>query len=316
MRIAHFDEVPEVAPARRGFRGGGIAFRDLLSGTEGTADNYGLQWVVVEDAFHTPRHRHTFEQVRILVEGCFGFGPGQQQEAGSVGYFCEGTYYTQDARGRSVTLLLQVGGPSGQGFMSRRQLYQGIEALSHCGRFEDGVFTWHDAQGTKHNQDSYEAAWEHIHGRAIRYAKPQYDGPVLLRPERFRYLAVPDASGVSMKRLGRFNDHGLEIAQLRLAAAARWQVPASSSTRLLVCASGEGAIDGQPFRRWTSIEVARHESPVMSAAQDAEFWWMDIPAYAADALAGAADAMPGRVAASGVSSSQPLGAVQSAPTAS
>lgn len=281
MKIAHFDDVPTIEPVQKGFRSGEIAFKDLLQGEEGAPDNYGLQWVTVEDAFSTPRHRHAFEQVRILVEGRFGFGPGHAQDAGSVGYFCEGTAYTQDAQGRSVTLLLQVGGPSGQGFMSRAQMRRGVAALREKGEYADGVFTWFDAHGTKHNQDSYEATWEQVHGRRIAYPRPQYDGPILLRPERFRFIEAPDQPGASIRRLGRFNDHGLELAQIALEAGGTYAAPAAGTTRLLVCVDGAGTIDGRPYRAWTSIHVAKGEGARLRAESPSIFWWMDIPAYAA-----------------------------------
>lgn len=280
MKIAHFDDVPTIEPIRN-FRSGEISFKDLLQGEEGSADNYGLQWVTVEDAFSAPRHRHNFEQVRILIEGRFGFGPGQVQDAGSVGYFCEGTAYTQDARGRSVTLLLQVGGPSGQGFMSRRQLKAGIAALRSKGEYHDGVFTWFDKDGTKHNQDSFEATWEHMNGRRVRYPKPQYDAPVLFRPEKFRFLPVAGQPGASIRRLGRFNDHGLEIAQVNIAAGSAWTAAPAGTTRLMVCSEGRGSIDGREYRDWTSIELAKGEGATLRADADTTFWWLDIPAYVA-----------------------------------
>ena len=179
---------------------------------------------MVDGGNATGHHRHNFDQVRIVLEGSFGFGPGPGpglvQHAGSVGYFCEGTHYTQQGEGRSLTLLLQVGGPSGAGFMSRRQLRQGIATLRDKGEFHEGMFTWYDAQGIKHDKDSYEAVWEHVHRRPIQYAKPQYSAPVLMDPERFAWVPMPGREGIWLRTLGRFSERGLAITQLRLAAGA------------------------------------------------------------------------------------------------
>lgn len=41
--------------------------------------------------YHAPRHRHNFEQVRVLHDSEFGCDAGLSQQAGSVGYFPEGT---------------------------------------------------------------------------------------------------------------------------------------------------------------------------------------------------------------------------------
>jgi hypothetical protein len=149
------------------------------------------------------------------------------QEPGSIGYFSEGTRYTQHGEGRSRTLLLQVGGASGSGYMGFDALQRGIATLRSCGTFADGVFTWTDENGTKRNQDGYEAVWEHVHGRAIEYPQPRYQAPVILEPEHFLWIDV--AAGVKMRRLGQFNERGLGISQWSVDADA--QLALSAATR-------------------------------------------------------------------------------------
>jgi hypothetical protein len=279
MRLNTLDQCPLVMPVRKGFRGGNIGFRDLMTGQPGSPGNYGLQMVHIEDEYHAPQHRHNFEQVRIMLEGSFGFGPGLMQQEGSVGYFCEGTYYTQKGEGRSVTLLLQIGGPSQQGFMSRAQLRQGIDQLSERGAFNDGVFTWHDAAGKKHNQDSYEAVWEHVHGRSMQYPKPQYLGPVLLEPNRFAWREL--SAGVQRKHLGTFHEYGLQLSQIKLAAGAHMALDANPHAQLLFCISGEGSLGGSAYGRWSSAEIVRGESASLSAKADSEFYQFGLPDFPA-----------------------------------
>jgi quercetin dioxygenase-like cupin family protein len=282
MRVAQFDDVAEVAPVGAGFRGGSIRFKDLLQGEEGRPDNFALQWVTVDDAFHTPRHRHNFEQVRILIDGQFGFGSQQVQHAGTVGYFCEGTAYTQDAKGRSETLLLQVGGPSGAGFMSRRQLRQAVAELSGRGEFHDGIYTWWDDAGKKHHQDSYEACWEHVHARKIVYPTPQIQGPVLMEPSRFSWVAL-DQSGVSTRLIGRFNERGLEISQRRLAAGAVWQHNDPGQSWLLFIIEGQGEVHAQGSRAElkpkTSIHYEAGESMKCIASTEVTLWCLGLPMF-------------------------------------
>jgi hypothetical protein len=288
MQVVHYADVKPIERHGDGFRSGVITFRDLLVGVEGSPGNFGFQLVDVPGGYATPQHRHNFEQVRIMLDGSFGFGPGRVQDKGSVGYFCEGTYYTQHGEHKSTTLLLQMGGPSQQGFMSRAQLRRGIEQLSARGRFESGVYTWLDANGKKHNQDSYEAVWEHIHERSIAYPKPQYDGPILFRPERFEYLPVTGQPGVWFKRLGRFNDHGLEIAMLKIQAGARCLLAATDQAYLLFCEQGAGVI-GQTARTrakpanwtdWTSIHCELNEALTLSALSKSEFYLLGLPRFA------------------------------------
>lgn len=281
MRVVPIESVQPIGSMVRTNPGNsGISFRDLLVGEEGSPNNYGLQLVEVADAYSTPRHRHNFEQIRLMLDGSFGFGSAVQ-EAGSVGYFCEGTYYTQVAEGPSKMLLLQVGGPMGEGFMSRRQLRAGVQALtSDGGTIERGIYTSFDEAGKKHNQDSYEAVWEHINGRTIKYPKPQYDGPVIFRPERFPWHTFAEETGVAARSYGVFNNRGLALSGLRLDAEARHEIEADGSERLLFCLDGKGRIgESADYARWTSIGLARGEGATIYAMSASEFFLIAIPDY-------------------------------------
>ena len=250
-----------------------------LQGTQGAPDNYGLLWVEVDTEFSTPRHRHNVEQVRILLEGEVGFGPEQVQTAGTVGYFCEGTYPTQAAEGRSVTLLLQVGRPSGQGFMNRAQLRAGIGEHSQEGSFHDGVHTWLDAAGKKHNQDSFEAVWKRVHGQPVRYPKPQFDAPVLMTPERFEWLALPDAPGVRVRPMARFHGRGLEIGPLAFDAGTCHVVDARDQGRLLFRIDGAGTAHGERWHARSAIECTRGETMTLMAEQASRFRVPGLPVF-------------------------------------
>jgi hypothetical protein len=278
MMIRTIEECPLVTPVRKGFRGGSIGFRDLMQGVEGSPNNYGLQMVHIDGEYFTPRHRHHFEQVRVMLEGSFSFGEGFEQHQGSVGYFCEGCYYTQKDLGKSITLLLQIGGPSKQGFMSRTQLRGGIETLAHKGEFNDGVFTWHDGNGQKHNQDSYEAVWEHVHGRSIEYPKPQYRSPVIIEPERFSWRRLSD--GVTARQLGTFTEYSLGLQQMQFDAGARGAIGATQSTLIFVM-TGSGTVNQAPFARWSTIRLGAGEVATISASAMSELFVFFLPDFAA-----------------------------------
>jgi hypothetical protein len=283
MKIVRFHDVTPAVPVRPGFRGGKIQFRDLLTGTDDTPDNYSLQWVEVDGEYHTPQHRHNFEQIRIMIEGSFGFGQGLVQEAGSVGYFCEGTYYTQSASARSVTLLLQVGGPSGAGFMSRNQLRSGIDELATKGTFADGVYTWLDERGKKHNQDSYEAAWEAVNKKPLEYPKPQFSSPILFRPERFEWVAENKGNNSNnsawLRPMGCFHERGLSISQLKVAAGSVYEFVSKSQKNLLFCDLGAGEIDGKTYDKWTSIASEINESIEIAPRTESIFWLLGLPVF-------------------------------------
>ena len=264
-------KIVDPAHARRGgesaHRPGGIAFTYLLEGEEFAPDNHGLMLVHVAEHYEAVRHRHNFEQVRVMLDGSFGFGPGMVQGPGSVGYFCEGTWYTQQGHGPSTTLLLQVAGASGAGYMSEPQMRSGVSALQALGEFRDGIYTWHDASGKKHNQDGYEATWEHVFGRAIDYPAARYDAPVLLRPERFGWVADPKLPAVSHKHLGTFNERGLALAGWRLAAGGSAAIAAGERRLLGYVMAGTAALDtGQAIGRGWAFEALPGETLGLSAA--------------------------------------------------
>jgi hypothetical protein len=276
MKVVRAEQARFAGP--KAHREGGIAFRYLLEGREGALDNYALMLVDIEDAFATPRHRHNFEQVRIMLDGSFGFGPDKTQATGSVGYFCEGTWYTQSAQGRSTTLLLQVAGPSGHGYMSAGQLDRGIAEISANGTFANGRFRSTGDDGAPHDQDGYEAVWEHVFERRIAYPAPRYDAPVLMQPANFSFVPDLRFPGVARKSLASFNERGLSIAQLRMRAGSRFE----STTRqpvLLYCTAGEGTAGGEAWSSGSAIEQPRGERVVLQANADSDFYVLGLPTF-------------------------------------
>jgi hypothetical protein len=251
MRSTTPDEAEPIAAQPH--RAGGISFRQLLAGDDDAPDNYSLSLVDVAERYEAPRHRHNFEQVRVMLAGRFGFGPGAVQEPGSIGYFCEGTYYTQRGDGPSTTLLLQCGGASGDGYMGFARLRRGIRAIASRGSFHDGVFTWQDSNGKKHNQDGYEAVWEHEFERPLRYPKPRYQAPVIIEPRHFDWLHW--VRGVSLKRLGCFNERGLGITMWRLGSSAELRLLPATRRELLYVHEGSVDLGGRRLLAGSAIEV-------------------------------------------------------------
>lgn len=278
MRIGHRSNAKEAgaAPHRRG----GIHFTYLLDGEPEALDNYSLSIVQFVEEYSTPRHRHNFEQVRVMLEGEFSYAPGAVQKEGSVGYFCEGGYYTQKGLGPSRTLLLQVAGPSGDGYMSHDTLRGGGAELDRIGSFDDGVYSWTDEQGCKHNKDGYEAVWEHVNGRPLRYVGARYTDPVIMHPEAFEFLEVQGADGAETRLLGKFQERGLTITQLRLKGGACF--PAGDGERVWVyfAVAGEGRANGEPWGAESAIHVDPGEEITFEAETDSLFYAFGLPAFA------------------------------------
>ena len=110
---------------------------------------------------------------------------------GTFGYFPEGAAYgPQSSEGRSATAVLQFGGASGGGYLSRQEVEAGREALRKFGSFDGGVFRRNDDGEGRRNTDAYQAIWEHAHGRRMEYSKPRYGDPIMVDPANYEWLAV------------------------------------------------------------------------------------------------------------------------------
>lgn len=260
-------------------RPGGIHFHYLLTGNDHAKDNFVLALVETTDDYFTPRHHHNFEQIRLMLKGEFEYERGHIQKEMSVGYFGEGTYYRQKGRGQSVALFLQVGGPSGAGFMSHRRLRAGAEELEKTGTFERGVYKWLDAEGKRHHKDGYEAVWEHVMGTPVEYPEPRFERPVIMFPRNFEYLPVRGVPGAEVKELGRFNERRLTVRQLRLAAGSSYPVDGAHQSFLFYVMSGSGTANGEPWQTESALQCEMGERVTLQADDASEFFVIGLPVF-------------------------------------
>lgn len=260
-------------------RPGGIFFHYLLTGNDDAKDNFVLALVETTDDYNTPRHRHNFEQVRFMLDGSFEYEPGQVQEEGSVGYFCEGVHYTQKGMGHSVALILQLGGASGHGYMSHRTLRQASAELAKTGVFNDGTYVWKDEKGQEHSKDGYEATWEYVRGKPVEYPAARYERPIVFMPENFSYLPARDAAGVEIKELGRFNERGLEIKQIRMRAGANYRIGSEERSYLVYVQRGEGSANDEKWGAESAFQAEKGEQVVITTNQASEFFVIGLPSF-------------------------------------
>jgi hypothetical protein len=270
MRLAHSETTPWSPP--RKVRGGIIKFKTLLEGDEGTPANYQLLLADTDPSFWSPRHRHNFDQVRFALDGSTNIGPKRNLEPGDLAYFPEGTYYgpqNQQEVGRdSLTMVVQFGGPSGNGYMSIRQTDAGLEALKQHGDFEAGVYKRHEpgADGRK-NQDAFEAIWEQQNGRDIEYQKPRFMDAIHFREANFEWQPVAGSPGVATKDIGSFTEKGVRVYFVQLQAGASYELPAQPQKQLLFVRDGNGRFaDAGEWAAHTAVDLGPGESTRMTAA--------------------------------------------------
>lgn len=288
MKIVQGDELP----LERGLehRGGTFHFRRLMEGTPGTIDNFQLSYGVIEGDFYSPRHRHNFEQFRFQLEGELDYSRDGKLKPGMVGYFPEGLAYgpQNPSEGRNVTVVLQFGGASGSGYMSRDESKAGMQALLKLGSFEKGVFRRNDGVPGKKNMDGFQAIWEYVNGRSLEFPKPRYARPVFMDPDAF--ASLPAGDGVRMKRLGSFTECDTRAALVRISPGARFE---ADGRAVYFTVSGDGSVAGESLRPLTTLFLERTESATLIAGeQPVEIMRFGLPDLSALKRAG----LPGHAA--------------------
>ncbi|WP_295550258.1 hypothetical protein [uncultured Pseudacidovorax sp.] len=263
-------------------RGGRFRYYPLLAGQDGTPGNFFMQLSNTFDDFASPRHRHNFDQVRIQLQGDADFARDGVMQPGCIGYFPEGVFYgPQTIAGESLTLVLQFGGASRSGYLSEAAFQQGIAELKGKGRFEGGIYKVDKPEGGTRNQDAYEAVWEHVHGRRLRY--PEGDGaqaPVFIRPDDFPWQSDPEEPGVRRRLLGRFSGANTELSVIRLARSADTVLPAGAVLFVLegrgLAFAGDEAETLGDWERHSSIHTADCEMRLV-AHEDSELVQVRLP---------------------------------------
>ena len=202
MKIVQGDELEWVRGLE--YRGGTFHYRNLMEGTPGTIDNFQLSMGRNDKDFVSPRHRHNFEQFRFQLEGDLNFDRDGKMTPGMLGYFPEGASYgPQTSEATAMTIVLQFGGPSGSGYLSRKEVNQGMAELRKSGTFEAGVYKRNPDAPGKRNMDGFQAIWEHMHGRPLQFPKPRYAQPIMMNQAHYEWVASSEHAGVAREAARR-----------------------------------------------------------------------------------------------------------------
>jgi hypothetical protein len=276
MKVIRKEDVQPVDAARKRVRAGGLGVIRLAVGTPGTAGNFLFAHTTTNSDYAPPRHRHNFEQIRFQLRGEFDYDRDGKMTEGTVGYFPEGTFYGPSKSGDgSEFVILQFGGASGSGYMSHGEYDAAMARLGRRGGFHDGIYTWFDANGKKHNKDGYEAAWEESRQCELQYPKPRYERPVFMRPDNFAWRTSRDEPGVSFKPLGSFGEREVRVGFVRLeAGVTARKLPADT---LYYVVSGKGSAAGEAWHVDSALHLAKGESGEISAVEAAEMFYIGFP---------------------------------------
>ena len=256
------------------YRGGTFHYRNLMEGTAGTIDNFQLSMGRNDKDFVSPRHRHNFEQFRFQLEGDLDFARDGVMKPGMVGYFPEGTYYgPQTSEGTATTFVLQFGGSSGQGYMSRQEVKQGMDALRKTGAFDGGVYRRNEGEPGKRNMDGFQAIWEQVNGRPLQFPKARYDKPVMMDQAGYEWVET-DQPGVSEKLLGMFTERRSQTSALKLDAGA---ILNGAGRGIYLVIRGTGRVGSDPLRPLTTVFLERGERVSFVAETEIEMVHFGLP---------------------------------------
>jgi hypothetical protein len=277
--------VGEVATAPGGrvgsMREGILEQKFLLVGQDNSPNNYLLNvGRTGGGGWTTPRHRHTFDQVRYVLKGRYPIAKGVVMEEGSVGYFPESVYYGPQDRPEGLEMMVcQFGGSSGQGFLSPTQREAANAALAKKGTFKDGIFTYIDENGQRHNKDGSEACYEEATGKKSVYSKPRYDNIVIMDPAAYDW-APQGTKGVYTKWLGTFTERNTRLGFIRLDAGATFAAGMQPSIELLFASEGAVTVDGKEYGEHAAFEFLTNEGPIaVKALRPTELLCIVLPQF-------------------------------------
>jgi hypothetical protein len=284
MQINSPKSAPDFHKVVTDYRSGNRSAALLLNGKEGALNNYRLTLDGAGSTgdWTTPRHRHTKEQFRYVVSGQFHITEKEVLPKGWAAYFPESVYYGPQIKPKDLYMLtLQYGGPSGLGYMSPAQMQKGIEQLlARGGEFKNGVYTWIDENGQRHNKDAAEAAEEAAWGRKMEYPPPRYKNYIVINPDAFSWIKDKAVPGLARKNLGSFTERDARFAFIRMDKGATLQFGVEQAPEVLFLKQGALLRERERYDEQTAFSTEADENPIsLTAAEPSELIYMKLPTF-------------------------------------
>jgi len=259
-------------------REGVLTQKHLLIGEDGSPNNYDLNTGLAgAGGWRTPRHRHDFDQIRYVIKGDYPYMDGKVLPEGWVAYFPESVYYGPQDRPEGLqTMVLQLGGASGNGYLSVAGRDAANAALQDKGEFKSGKFIYVDDAGVRQEQDGSEACFEFATGRKLKFAEPRYNDVIVMNPDAYAWVPG-DADGVSIKWIGAFTERNAQIGFIKIDAGAVYEAGTLPQTAILYQTKGQVVVQDQDYAQGSAFEFLANEGPVpIKAIEPAEFLCMTL----------------------------------------
>jgi hypothetical protein len=262
VQIAKYDEVPWSRTI--GSRGGGSLtyaeaaedkkpgnrFKRMFCGEDGEPGNFEVaisRTVTSQEVKHYPRHHHIFDQFRMTLVGEPEWTPNVATPEGWMVYVSAGTWYgPYDRQAGHETLHLQYEGMNCPPFPGYQALMKARDILAKKGSFGNGIYSWVDENGGRHNQDGHEANLQQATGQPVVYPKPRFPVPINLDPDSFGW--IENGPGVLTKEIATFSEGETRVALVKLDGDAKYRFEAPDQRTLLFVHGGTGAFDNEPMK--------------------------------------------------------------------
>lgn len=209
--------------------------------------------------YFTPRHRHTFDQVRYILSGTF------QSEVGDLktdecGYYPEGVPYGPQKQDNDVTvLILQFPGPSNIPYIRHSELANARKRLiEQGGTFETGVYTIINSDGKKTNKDAHAACFEAVTGKKMEFPEGRFAQPIFMRPQAQNWVTDRHLQGVAHKCLGTFGEWRTGVSMTRLESGAHLPARVAEDAEIIFVLDGSINYNGKSWVGGRSRECGTH----------------------------------------------------------
>ncbi|KAI9657018.1 MAG: hypothetical protein M1821_003184 [Bathelium mastoideum] len=260
-------------------RGDGLSFKHLAQGVDGTPENFSLVLGKQAD-FYSPRHHHNFDQFRYAIQGDFNLTPTLTLQQGQLSYHPEGVYYgpQDDGPEERVLLVLQLGGASGQGYISFGQISAAREALCQTGRFEKGKYFRNDGSPPV---DAHEAVSTYVTGvEKMVFPEGRYHEPICMNPESFRWRPVGAQQGGQnawKKLLGVFSERETRVEMLKIEGKGSLTVGGGDAIELVYVLKGVGSVGGEELLQESTIKLNQAAKCEISSSSGVELLHFVMP---------------------------------------
>lgn len=226
--------------------------RDFIDRSRGIA--FRIHTADHPHAFFSPRHRHTFDQVRYMISGSCRYGDKTYVEGDCI-YIPAGCTYgpmqLSESGENFKHFNMQYQGLAGIPYYPPTAFGPALAALRETGRFEHGTYI----RGDGSRQDAFEALLEYTTGKSVDYPAPPYDDYVVVRGRNVAWVPAAGFPGVQVKHLGHFTQVGPHIRVVKMAAGSTTPAGRLQHQEIRCVIGGTVRFDDEPNRTWGNTSL-------------------------------------------------------------